>query len=109
MVRMTSVPPSQGGNELKGVVVSANANYAPCPVTPRLMQEIEEQNQIVSWSVRLAPPAILDEKREARINESPAQGAPIAAHQLCCKRALAFSPNADPAPENGPKLEVCTP
>jgi hypothetical protein len=40
----TSVPPSQGGNELKGVVVSDYANYAPCPVTPRLMQEIEEQN-----------------------------------------------------------------
>ena len=45
---MTSVPPSQGRNELKGVVVSDHANYAPCPVTPRLMQEIEEQNQIVS-------------------------------------------------------------
>ena len=47
---MTSVPPSQGRNELKGVVVSDCANYAPCPVTPRLMQEIEEQNQLVSWS-----------------------------------------------------------
>ena len=44
VVRMTNVPPSRGGNELKGVVVSVNANYAPCPVTPRLMQEIEEQN-----------------------------------------------------------------
>ena len=64
---MTSVPPSQGENELKGVVVSDYANYAPCPVTPRLMQEIEEQNQIVSWFVRLAPPAILDEKREIRL------------------------------------------
>jgi len=64
---VTSAPPSQGGNELKGVVVSDHANYAPCPVTPRLMQEIEEQNQIVSWFVRLAPPAILDEKREIRV------------------------------------------
>ena len=53
MVRMTNVPPSRGGNELEGVVVSVAANYAPCPVTPRLMQEIEEQNQIVSWFVRL--------------------------------------------------------
>ncbi len=50
---MTNVPPSRGGNELKGVVVSDHANYAPCPVTPRLMQEIEEQNQIVSWFVCL--------------------------------------------------------
>jgi hypothetical protein len=46
---MTNVPPSQGGNEPKGVVVGFNANSAPCPVTPRLMQEIEEQNQLVSW------------------------------------------------------------
>jgi hypothetical protein len=61
------------------------------------MQEIEEQNQLVSWLFELAPPAISDEKRQARINESAAQGAPIAVHQLCCKRALAFSSNADPA------------
>lgn len=40
---MTNVPPSQGGNELKGDVADVPANYAPCPVTPRLMQEIEEQ------------------------------------------------------------------
>lgn len=94
---MTSVPPSQGRNELKGVVVSDHANHAPCPVTPRLMQEIEEQNQIVSLVCTPAPPAILDEKRQARINESAAQGAPIAAHQLCCKRPLAFFPKAAPA------------
>jgi len=100
---MTNVPPSRGGNELEGVVVSDHANYAPCPVTPRLMQEIEEQNQIVSLVCTLAPPAILDEKRQARINESAAQGGRIAAHQLCCKRALAFSPNADPANQNGQK------
>lgn len=50
-VTSTSVPPSQGGNELKGVVAGVTANYAPCPVTPRLMQEIEEQNQLVSWFV----------------------------------------------------------
>jgi len=47
---MTDVAPSQGRNELKGVVVSDCANYAPCPVTPRLMQKIKEQNQILSWS-----------------------------------------------------------
>lgn len=41
-VRMTSVPPSQGRNELKGNAVSGHANAGPCPVTPRLMQEIEE-------------------------------------------------------------------
>jgi hypothetical protein len=42
-VRVTNVPPSQGGNELKGDAVGVPANHAPCPVTPRLMQEIEEQ------------------------------------------------------------------
>src|SRR5262249_15781452 len=42
-VASTSVPPSQGGNELKGYVVSEHANAAPCPVTPRLMQEIEKK------------------------------------------------------------------
>ena len=47
---MTDVAPSQGRNELKGVVVSDSANYAPRPVTPRLMQKIKEQNQILSWS-----------------------------------------------------------
>lgn len=97
MVRMTNVPPSQGRNELKGVVVSDHANYAPCPVTPRLMQEIEKQNQLVSWLFEVAPPAISDEKREARVNESPAQGASIAPHPVCCKRGLAFFQNAVPA------------
>ncbi len=71
---MTNVPPSQGRNELKGVVVSDCANYAPCPVTPRLMQEIEEQNQIVSWFVCFAPPAILDEKRERVLTNLPLRG-----------------------------------
>jgi hypothetical protein len=77
-VAPTSVPPSQGGNELKGVVVSGYANYAPCPVTPRLMQEIEEQNQLVSLAVRSAPPAISDEKREIRVNDPPVQALHIA-------------------------------
>ena len=94
---MTSVPPSQGRNELKGVVVSDHANYGPCPVTPRLMQEIEEQNQVVSLALVFAPPAISDEKREARVNESPVQAVAIAASPYCCKRGLAFFQNAVPA------------
>lgn len=94
---MTDVAPSQGRNELKGVVVSEYANYAPCPVTPRLMQKIKEQNQLVSWLFEVAPPAISDEKREARVNESPVQAVPIAASPVCCKRGLAFFQNAVPA------------
>ena len=94
---MTNVAPSQGRNELKGVVVSESANYAPCPVTPRLMQKIKEQNQILGWSFEVAPPAISDEKREARVNESPVQPVPIAASPYCCKPGLAFFQNAVPA------------
>ena len=91
---MTDVAPSQGRNELKGVVVSESANYAPCPVTPRLMQAIKKQNQLLSWSFEVASPAVSDEKREVRVNESPVQAVAIAASPYCCKRGLAFFQNA---------------
>ena len=94
--------PVPGQNELQGHVarpMETSHWQTPLPVTshPVSCRKLRSKTRRLVPVLCFAPPAISDEKREARVNESPVQGASIAPSPVCCKRGLAFFQNADPA------------